>query len=111
VIAGAIGGLAGALLVNQQNYVSPNLMHWTQSGVLMIMVILGGVGTLAGGLWGALLLLTLEDLIAEVTPHWQFYVGWVLLAVVLLAPKGLSGLPELWRRQRQSEPKPSGDGK
>ncbi|MBM3361514.1 MAG: branched-chain amino acid ABC transporter permease [Betaproteobacteria bacterium] len=99
VMAGAIGGLAGALLVNQQNYVSPNLMHWTQSGVLMIMVILGGVGTLAGGLWGALLLLTLEDLIAEVTPHWQFYVGWVLLAVVLLAPKGLSGLPDLWRRK------------
>jgi branched-chain amino acid transport system permease protein len=108
VIAGAIGGLAGALLVNQQNYVSPNLMHWTQSGVLMIMVILGGVGTLAGGLWGALLLLTLEDLIAEVTPHWQFYVGWVLLAVVLLAPKGLSGMPELWRRWRQPQPK-SGD--
>ena len=108
VIAGAIGGLAGALLVNQQNYVSPNLMHWTQSGVLMIMVILGGVGTLAGGLWGALLLLTLEDLIAEVTPHWQFYVGWVLLAVVLLAPKGLSGMPELWRRWRQPQAK-SGD--
>ena len=100
VIAGAIGGLAGALMVNQQNYVSPNVMHWTQSGVLMIMVILGGVSTLAGGLWGALLLLTLEDLMAEVTPHWQFYVGWVLLAVVLLAPKGLSGLPDLWRRLR-----------
>lgn len=100
VIAGAIGGLSGALLVNQQNYVSPNLMHWTQSGVLMIMVILGGVGTLAGGLWGALMLLTLEDLLAEITPHWQFYVGWVLLAVVLLAPKGLSGLPDAWRRWR-----------
>lgn len=100
VIAGAIGGLAGALMVNQQNYVNPNLMHWTQSGVLMIMVILGGVGTLAGGLWGALLLLTLEDLIAELTPHFPFYVGWVLLAVVLLAPKGLSGLSDLWRNRR-----------
>ncbi|MEY4710688.1 MAG: hypothetical protein RIS88_138 [Pseudomonadota bacterium] len=103
VIAGAIGGLAGALMVNQQNYVNPNLMHWTQSGVLMIMVILGGVGTLAGGLWGALLLLALEDGLAELTPHWQFYVGWVLLAVVLLAPKGLSGLPDLWRRWRASK--------
>jgi branched-chain amino acid transport system permease protein len=108
VIAGAIGGLAGALLVNQQNYVSPNLMHWTQSGVLMIMVILGGVGTLAGGLWGALLMLTLEDLIAEMTPHFNFYVGWVLLAVVLLAPKGLSGLPDLWRRWREPAPKTGG---
>lgn len=92
VIAGAIGGLAGALMVNQQNYVSPNLLHWTQSGVLMIMVILGGVGTLAGGVWGALLLLILEDLIAEFTVHWQFYVGWALLAVVLFAPRGLAGL-------------------
>jgi len=92
VIAGAMGGLAGALMVNQQNYVSPNLLHWTQSGVLMIMVILGGVGTLAGGVWGALLLLILEDLIAEFTVYWQFYVGWALLAVVLFAPRGLAGL-------------------
>ena len=92
VLAGAIGGLSGALMVNQQNYVNPNLMHWTQSGVLMVMVILGGVGTLAGGLWGALLLLTLEDVFAEYTVHWQFYVGWILLAVVLMAPQGLAGL-------------------
>jgi branched-chain amino acid transport system permease protein len=102
VMAGAMGGLAGALMVNQQNYVNPNLMHWTQSGELMIMVILGGVGTLAGGLWGALLLLSLQDLMAEVTPHWQFYVGWALLAVVLMAPKGLSGLPQLWRRSPET---------
>jgi branched-chain amino acid transport system permease protein len=99
VMAGALGGLAGALMVNQQNYVSPNLLHWTQSGLLMVMVILGGVGTLAGGLWGAIVLLTLEDVIAEYTIHWQFYVGWVLLAVVLLAPKGLSGLR--WPRRRK----------
>lgn len=99
VMGGAIGGLAGALMVNQQNYVSPNLLHWTQSGVLMIMVILGGVGTLAGGLWGALVLLILEDLIAELTVHWQFYVGWILLAVVLLAPRGLASI-RLRRRGR-----------
>ena len=97
-LAGALGGLAGALMVNQQNYVSPNLLHWTQSGLLMVMVILGGVGTLAGGLWGAIVLLTLEDVIAEHTIHWPFYVGWVLLAVVLFAPKGLAGLR--WPRRK-----------
>jgi len=105
-MAGALGGLAGALMVNQQNYVSPNLLHWTQSGLLMVMVILGGVGTLAGGLWGAIVLLTLEDVIAEYTVHWAFYVGWVLLAVVLFAPKGLGGLR--WPGRRRSPPKRGG---
>ncbi len=103
VIAGALGGLAGALMVNQQKYVSPNLLHWTQSGLLMVMVILGGVGTLSGGLWGALLLLTLESVISEYTLHWQFYVGWILLAVILLAPRGLSSFSLLLESARKRE--------
>ena len=55
VIAGAFGGLAGALLANHGNYINPSILHWTQSGNLMIMVILGGVGYRYGGLIGALL--------------------------------------------------------
>ena len=105
VIAGALGGLAGALMVNQQKYVSPNLLHWTQSGLLMVMVILGGVGTLSGGLWGALLLLTLESVISEYTLHWQFYVGWILLAVILLAPRGLSSFSLLFKSPLHREAK------
>ncbi len=92
VIAGAIGGLAGALMVNQQNYVNPSLLYWTQSGTLMIMVILGGVGTVWGGLIGAAALLILEETLSAYTVHWQFYVGWILLLVVLFAPRGLAGL-------------------
>jgi branched-chain amino acid transport system permease protein len=92
VIGAALGGLAGALMVNQQNYVNPNVLHWTQSGTLMVMVILGGVGTLWGGVLGAFVLLALEEVVAAYTVHWQFYVGWVLLAIVLFAPKGLVGL-------------------
>jgi branched-chain amino acid transport system permease protein len=92
VIAGAVGGLAGALMVNQQNYVNPNLLYWTQSGTLMIMVILGGVGTVWGGLIGAAVLLILEETLSAYTVHWQFYVGWILLIVVLFAPRGLAGL-------------------
>jgi branched-chain amino acid transport system permease protein len=92
VIGAALGGLAGALMVNQQNYVNPNVLHWTQSGTLMVMVILGGVGTLWGGVLGAFTLLALEEVVAAYTVHWQFYVGWVLLAIVLYAPKGLVGL-------------------
>lgn len=92
VIGGALGGLAGALMANQQNYISPNLLHWTQSGTLMVMVIIGGVGTLFGGALGALALLVLEEVAADYTTHWQFYVGWILLAVVLFAPRGLMAL-------------------
>ncbi|MGE0799491.1 MAG: branched-chain amino acid ABC transporter permease [Lautropia sp.] len=97
IIGGALGGLAGALMANQQNYVSPNLLHWSQSGTLMIMVILGGVGTLWGGALGALTLLVLEEIAAEHTTHWPFFVGWILLAVVLFTPRGLAALR--WRRR------------
>jgi branched-chain amino acid transport system permease protein len=106
-IGGALGGLAGALMVNQQNYVNPNLLYWTQSGTQMIMVILGGVGTLWGAVIGAAALLILEEVISSYTIHWQFYVGWVLLAVVLLAPKGLVGLQDQWRDRKPSVRKPS----
>jgi branched-chain amino acid transport system permease protein len=104
VIAGAVGGLAGALLASHGKYVNPNVLHWVQSGTLMIMVILGGVGQLWGGVIGAAVLLGLEHLIADhpipwlvqVAPNYQQHanlgVGIVLLAIVLFAPKGIAGL-------------------
>jgi branched-chain amino acid transport system permease protein len=92
VIGGALAGLAGALLVNQSGLASPSLLHWTQSGTLLVMVILGGVGSLYGGLIGAVLLLLGEELLVEITPHWQIGLGLVLLAVVLWAPQGVAGL-------------------
>ena len=92
VISGAAAGLAGALIVNQNGLASPNLLHWTQSGMLMIMVILGGVGFLYGGVLGAVVLLLLEEALSDYTIHWQLGVGLVLLAVVLFAPNGLLSL-------------------
>jgi branched-chain amino acid transport system permease protein len=97
VLAGAIAGLGGVLLVNLTGLASPNLLHWTQSGMLLIMVILGGVGFLYGGFLGAAAVLLLEEVIAAYTIHWQLGVGLVLLAVVLYAPNGLS---TLLRRRR-----------
>jgi branched-chain amino acid transport system permease protein len=91
-IGGAVAGLAGALLANQNSDVNPNLLYWTQSGSLMIMVILGGVGTLYGGLLGAVALLVLEEVFSAYTIHWQLGVGAILLAIVLFAPRGLAGL-------------------
>lgn len=91
-LAGALAGLAGALAANQSGIISPALMHWSQSGQLMVMVILGGVGHLYGGFVGALVLLVLEEVAVGYTIHWQFGVGAVLLLVVLVAPQGLVGL-------------------
>jgi branched-chain amino acid transport system permease protein len=101
VAAGMLGGVAGFLAVNQQGYVSPNLLHWTQSGTLMVMVILGGVATLWGGVLGAAALLLLQEGLSNATPHWEFWTGWVLLAVVLFARNGLVGLAQrAWSRAR-----------
>ncbi len=91
-LGGAVAGLSGALLANQNSYVNPNLLYWTQSGSLMIMVILGGVGALYGGLLGAIALLVLEEVFSVYTIHWQLGVGAILLAIVLYAPQGLAGL-------------------
>ena len=104
VIAGALGGLAGALLANQNTYVNPGILHWTESGKLMIMVILGGVGHLYGGVFGAIGLLGLEEVLANhkiawlaaLYPNYQQHsllgVGLAMLAVVLYAPKGIAGM-------------------
>lgn len=101
VVAGACGGIAGALYVNLTGYVSPNLLHWTQSGTLMVMVILGGVASVWGGLAGAAVLLLLQEVLSATTGHWEFWTGWVLLAVVLFARHGLVGL-----RAQRREGKP-----
>jgi branched-chain amino acid transport system permease protein len=113
VIAGAAGGLAGALLASHGKYVNPNVLHWVQSGTLMIMVILGGVGHLWGGVVGAAVLLGLEHLIADhplpwllqIAPNYQQHanlgVGLVLLAIVLFAPQGIAGLLT-WRRRARA---------
>ncbi|MES2263918.1 MAG: branched-chain amino acid ABC transporter permease [Pseudomonadota bacterium] len=91
-IAGALASLAGALLANQNMLVSPNLVHWTQSGMLMVMVILGGAGYFFGGVLGAFALLLLEEVLSSYTEHWQLPLGLILLATVLLLPNGLASL-------------------
>ncbi len=92
VVAGVLCGIAGGLSVNLQGYVSPNLLHWTESGTLLVMVILGGVGTLWGGLAGAAALLLMQEVLSAQTQYWEFWIGWVLLAVVLFARQGLAGM-------------------
>ncbi len=97
VISGAFAGLAGALMANQNSFFSPNMMHWEQSGIALVMVILGGLGNLWGGMAGAAVFLVLEEVLAAFTRHWAIGVGAILLAVVFFAPRGIAGL---WAQRR-----------
>jgi branched-chain amino acid transport system permease protein len=92
VIAGTMCGLAGALLANQTSFVSPSIMYWTRSGDLMVMVILGGMGSLFGPILGAIVLLVLEEALSRLTEHWQIILGPLLLLIVLFARGGIDGL-------------------
>lgn len=91
VIAGAGAGLAGALMANQTEFVSPSLLHWTVSGDILVMVVLGGVGTIVGPVFGAIVLLLLEEFISRYTEHWMLFLGPILIFVVLFARRSLYG--------------------
>jgi len=92
VIAGAMCGLAGALLANHTAYITPAFMDWTRSGEIMFMVILGGMGSMPGPALGAFALLLVEDLLAGWTQHWQVILGPLLVLCVLFFRRGLAGL-------------------
>lgn len=92
VFAGAGAGLSGALFANQIEYVSPGLLHWTLSGELMVMVLLGGLGSLFGPVIGAAVFLLLEEILAMYTEHWMVYLGPILVIVVVFAKRGIYGI-------------------
>jgi branched-chain amino acid transport system permease protein len=90
VISGMMAGLAGALLANHAEFVSPAYMSWQRSGDLIIMVVLGGMGTLYGAVLGAVAYLALEDVLAKVTEHWRVIFGPILILIVLYARGGIA---------------------
>jgi branched-chain amino acid transport system permease protein len=92
VIAGSLCGLAGALYANHTSFITPEYMHWTRSGEIMFMVILGGIATAPGPALGAFVLLVVEDLLAGWTQHWQLILGPLLILSVLFFKRGLAGL-------------------
>ena len=98
VIAGTLCGLAGALLANQADFVSPAMMHWTRSGDLIVMVVLGGMASIFGPLIGSVALLVLEEFLSGITEYWQIILGPLLLCVVLFARGGIDGLLAELRR-------------
>lgn len=97
VIGACLAGLGGAILGELTQFISPSIMSWQNSGTLMVMVILGGVGRPAAGLVGAAVYILLEELLSTWTEYWAIPLGLMLLALVLFSRTGLSGL--LSRRQ------------
>ena len=98
VISGTMCGLAGALLANNTDFVSPAVMYWTRSGDLMVMVILGGMGSLFGPVLGAIVYLVLEESLSQVTEYWALIMGPLLLLIVLFGRGGMVGLLGRLRR-------------
>ncbi len=92
VIAGVICGLAGLLLGNFTNFVNPDMMHWTRSGELIFMVVLGGLGSVFGPVFGAFAFLLLEEFLSDLTIHWQIIFGPFLVLVVLFVRGGIDSL-------------------
>lgn len=97
IIAGTICGLAGALIANHTEFVSPVMMYWTRSGDLIVMVVLGGMASLFGPVIGAVVLLVLEEVLSGITEYWQIILGPLLLLVVLFARGGIDGILRNWR--------------
>jgi len=95
VLAGALAGMAGLLDAAQFGNVTPELLGWRQSAQALLMVILGGMGSLSGPMLGALVLTVLQELLGDLTRHWPLPLGLVIIVASLTLPRGLSGL---WAR-------------
>ncbi|MDR2155784.1 MAG: branched-chain amino acid ABC transporter permease [Burkholderiaceae bacterium] len=92
-IGAVYAGVAGALLTQTTQFVSIDVFSFSRSAELLLILVLGGTGSLYGGLLGAIVFMTTHHLLADINPqYWQFWLGWVLIAVVLFARDGLMGL-------------------
>ncbi|HEV3085747.1 MAG TPA: branched-chain amino acid ABC transporter permease [Candidatus Elarobacter sp.] len=105
MISAAFAGLAGVLFAWYNQFVGPGALSLDQTTQILIMVILGGIGTLYGQLFGALVVVFLSNELSAITPRWQLILGLVYFAVVMYAPGGLVVLvPQLWAKLRRTAP-------
>jgi branched-chain amino acid transport system permease protein len=107
VLAGTLGGLAGYLSAAQFGFVNPEILSWHQSGAVLMMVILGGMGTLSGPVIGAFVFVLIEEFFKDDTVfgpmarHWQLMMGGLIVLVACFLPRGVVGITELFRRTRE----------
>jgi branched-chain amino acid transport system permease protein len=101
-LSGTVCGLSGLLLANLNAFASPSSMAWTVSGELIVMVVLGGIGTVCGPVVGALLFIGLEEALKGVTEHWMALFGPLIVLMSLLGRRGVVGLlQDRWPRMPQ----------
>lgn len=91
-----LAGSAGIIAAQHTQYISPELLFWTVSGEVLIVVILGGLGTLIGPLIGAVVFVSLKHQIAALTDYWHIVIGFILIAIVIAGGRGLYGETERW---------------
>jgi branched-chain amino acid transport system permease protein len=109
VISALVCVLAGVLLANLTRFASPSFMQWQASGDLIVMIVLGGMGTLVGPVAGAAGLLLLEEVLADWTQHWMVIMGPLIVVIVMFSNRGVHGLLEtLDRRRRAGTARPGG---
>jgi branched-chain amino acid transport system permease protein len=102
IIAGGFGGLAGVLWAHTAGIVSPENVVLTTSVDALLMVVLGGAGTLIGGVIGAFIVFGMREYLSTIVPWWQYVLGTVYVLTILYLPGGLMGIPELIRHRRTS---------
>ncbi|WP_248309521.1 branched-chain amino acid ABC transporter permease [Bosea sp. Tri-44] len=109
VLAGLIAGLSGALYPMLRGFVSPELMFFATSGNAVISVIIGGVGTLIGAIYGSVLLVVLKSIIGSWTEHHLIVIGLIFMVCVMFLPKGLVGFirPRIAERLLAGAQKPT----
>lgn len=102
VISGAVAGTGGALSAISTQVVALDALSFTQSAEALVMLVLGGTGSLSGALAGTLIFMLFEDYVSAANPfHWLTMVGALLIAVVLFAPKGIYGTAAAWISRRR----------
>ncbi len=105
IIAGAVGGLAGVLWAHTNGLVSPDTALLTTSVDALLMVVLGGAGTLIGAGIGSAVVFGLREYLSTLVPWWQYVLGGVYVLTILYLPMGLMGLPERIRQWQTSQSK------
>lgn len=102
LIAAFFGGVAGSLFAPLDGFASPEILFWLYSGTCLIMLVVGGVGTLLGPIVGAMVYIVLEEIVSSYTENWMVFVGIIFVFMVLFLPGGVVGFcSSLWQKRKQ----------